>query len=100
MGLRLLYLGGAVLLFSALLAPLGSPTPGQLVAAAPTLWQHQRPWLLAALVSLEASSWLHLIQDGDPLPRLPRLLRRHWPCRQLLHSRRAPRRRPRRRMAR
>jgi hypothetical protein len=25
---------------------------------------------------VEASAWLHLIQDGDPLPRLPRLLRR------------------------
>lgn len=100
MGLRLLYLGGAVLLLSAVLAPLGSPTPGQLAAAVPTLWQHQRPGLLAALVSLEASSWLHLIQDGDPVPRLPRLLRRHWPCRQLLNSRRTPRRRPRRTMAR
>jgi len=32
--------------------------------------------VLSALVGLEASSWLHLIQDGDPMPRLPRLLRR------------------------
>jgi hypothetical protein len=28
------------------------------------------------LIGVEASSWLHLIQDGDPLPRLPRLLQR------------------------
>jgi len=26
-------------------------------------------------VGIEASSWLHLVQDGDPMPRLPRLLR-------------------------
>jgi hypothetical protein len=32
--------------------------------------------LVAALVGIEASAWLHLIQDGDPVPRLPRLLRR------------------------
>jgi uncharacterized metal-binding protein len=31
---------------------------------------------LAMLCGLEASAWLHLIQDGDPVPRLPRLLRR------------------------
>jgi hypothetical protein len=27
-------------------------------------------------VGVEASAWLHLIQDGDPTPRLPRALRR------------------------
>jgi len=81
MGLRLLYLGSAVALVSALLAPLGAPTPTQLMDACQRLWMQQRPWLLTALVSLEASSWLHLIQDGDPVPRLPRLLRRRWPRR-------------------
>ena len=44
--------------------------------AGQTLWRQQRPLLLAALAGLEASSWLHLIQDGDPLPKTPRLLRR------------------------
>ncbi|MEI7951516.1 MAG: hypothetical protein WCH37_02390, partial [Synechococcaceae cyanobacterium ELA182] len=62
-------------------APLGAPTPTQLMDACQRLWMQQRPWLLTALVSLEASSWLHLIQDGDPVPRLPRLLRRRWPRR-------------------
>jgi len=75
MGLRLLYLGGAIVLISALLAPLGSPSPSQLAGLAEDLWLHQRPWLLLAAVSLEASSWLHLLQDGDPVPRLPRLVR-------------------------
>jgi hypothetical protein len=60
-----------------LLQPLGGPPPQQLLATAQALWHAQRPLLLAALVGLEASSWLHLIQDGDPMPRLPRLLRRH-----------------------
>jgi hypothetical protein len=31
--------------------------------------------LICGLVALEASSWLHLLQDGDPLPRLPRIIR-------------------------
>jgi len=40
-----------------------------------TLWMQHRPLTLAALLGLEASSWLHLIQDGDPMPRWPRPLR-------------------------
>ncbi|MFI0403714.1 MAG: DUF2227 family putative metal-binding protein [Cyanobium sp.] len=40
------------------------------------LWQQHRALVICALVALEASSWLHLLQDGDPLPRLPRVLRR------------------------
>ena len=31
--------------------------------------------IVSAAVGIEASSWLHLVQDGDPMPRLPRLLR-------------------------
>ncbi len=92
MGLRLLYCSGALVLISAILAPVGTPTPSQLAGSAQQLWQSQRPWLLVALVSLEASSWLHLLQDGDPVPRLPRLLRRHW-SRRRPSSRRRPRRR-------
>jgi uncharacterized metal-binding protein len=71
---RLAYLAFLALLAAALLAPLGLgvPAPPQLLAAAVALWQGQRPLVLSALVGVEASSWLHLIQDGDPLPRLPR----------------------------
>ena len=86
---RLIYLALALLL-AALVAQgamaLASGTPplrnGDLVAAAQagrywlaSLWQQQRPLLLAALLGLEASSWLHLLQDGDPMPRWPRPLR-------------------------
>ena len=73
---RLAYLAVLVLALSALLSPLGAPGPGRLLQAGRGLWEQQRPLLLAALVGVEASSWLHLLQDGDPLPRQPRLLRR------------------------
>lgn len=66
---RLLYLAALALGLSGLLTPLGGPAPAQLLVAAGALWQEQRPLLLAALVGVEASAWLHLIQDGDPMPR-------------------------------
>jgi uncharacterized metal-binding protein len=43
------------------------------------LWQQHRSLVICGLVALEASSWLHLLQDGDPLPRLPRVLRQWRP---------------------
>jgi hypothetical protein len=46
------------------------------MAAGLQLWNTQRPLVISAWVALEASAWLHLIQDGDPMPRLPRLIRR------------------------
>ncbi|MFM9110183.1 MAG: DUF2227 family putative metal-binding protein [Prochlorococcaceae cyanobacterium] len=72
--LALLALGGLWLL-----QPLGLPGPERLGGLAAALWQQQRQPVLAALAGVEASSWLHLLQDGDPLPRWPRPLRR-W-CR-------------------
>jgi uncharacterized metal-binding protein len=73
---RLLYLAVALAPLSQLLQPLGTPAALELPAALGTLWREQRAPLLAALVGLEASAWLHLLQDGDPWPRLPRPLRR------------------------
>jgi uncharacterized metal-binding protein len=74
---RLAYLAVITLGLSLILQPLGIiPSPQRLLALAAGLWRQQRPLLLAALLGLEANSWLHLIQDGDPLPRRPRLLRR------------------------
>ena len=72
---RLLYLMVLVLAGCLLAQPLGAPTPQQLINSALVLWQEQRPLLITAVVGLEASAWLHLIQDGDPMPRLPRVLR-------------------------
>jgi uncharacterized metal-binding protein len=77
---RLAYLLGALALLRLLLgAAPGPPPPFPPLAAWPALashlWRSQPELLLCALVGLEASSWLHLLQDGDPLPRLPRPLR-------------------------
>ncbi len=73
---RLLYLAAAVALLSQLLQPLGTPSAARLVASLQGLVTQRPPLLLTALAGLEASSWLHLLQDGDPWPRLPRPLRR------------------------
>jgi uncharacterized metal-binding protein len=72
---RLAYLAGIVLLAAAALESLGLPALAWLRANLPGVWQEHRPLLISALAGVEASSWLHLIQDGDPMPRLPRPLR-------------------------
>jgi uncharacterized metal-binding protein len=86
---RLIYLALALLLaalvaqgLSALAAGSAPLRSGDLAAGGQAaahwlagLWQQQRPLILAALLGLEASSWLHLLQDGDPMPRWPRPLR-------------------------
>jgi uncharacterized metal-binding protein len=72
---RLLYLAALGLALCLLTRPLGAPSPQRLLTIAEGLWSQQRPLLIAALTGVEASAWLHLIQDGDPAPRLPRLLR-------------------------
>ncbi|MFM7264364.1 MAG: metal-binding protein [Cyanobium sp.] len=88
---RLAYLGAAIALISQALHPWGSPSAAQLLGGLERLWREQRPLLLAALVGLEASGWLHLIQDGDPVPRLPRPLR--WLVRRQQDGRRSAGRR-------
>jgi uncharacterized metal-binding protein len=67
------FLGSTVRLLSLswLAQPLGAPAPGTLTGLAGQLWLQHQPLLIAALTGVEASAWLHLIQDGDPMPRLP-----------------------------
>ena len=72
---RLLYLALVLLLLCLIGRPLGTPSLERLLHSLQQLWSEQRTLLIVALVGLEASAWLHLIQDGDPLPRTPRLLR-------------------------
>lgn len=72
---RLSYLACMVLAVAAMSQPFGGPTPASLWQQGLLLWQQQRELIIAAVVGVEASSWLHLIQDGDPMPRLPRALR-------------------------
>ena len=66
---RLLYLSVLVMFISLLLMPYGSPGPDQLMNALQQHWVDRQALVVAALVGLEMSSWLHLLQDGDPLPR-------------------------------
>ena len=73
---RLLYLGALLIGLSWLGQPLGAPGPAALVQRARQLWQAHQPLVIAALVGLEASTWLHLLQDGDPMPKTPQVLRR------------------------
>jgi uncharacterized metal-binding protein len=90
---RLLYLALLVLSLCLLGRPLGTPAPAELIGSMQWLWGQQRLLLIAALVAVEASAWLHLIQDGDPVPRLPRVLRRRrhntGPSRRMARRRRA-----------
>ena len=73
---RLLYLGLLLQGLCLIGRPLGTPPPSRLLEALQALWLAQPALLVTALAGVEASAWLHLIQDGDPLPRTPRLLRR------------------------
>jgi uncharacterized metal-binding protein len=80
-GGRLAYLLTALALLRLLLevgpwASLPLPPPQAWPAFGLQLWHQHRPLMICGLVALEASSWLHLLQDGDPLPRLPQRLRR------------------------
>ena len=72
-GLRLVWLSAWMLLLVLALEPIGLLSLRQVLELGQWMWQQQRPLLLAALVGIEASSWLHLLQDGDPLPKRPRL---------------------------
>ena len=71
---RLAYGAGLVLVLAGLLAPWGFPTPLELLHWAHQLWHEDPALVLLALTGLEASAWLHLIQDGDPVAKTPRVL--------------------------
>jgi uncharacterized metal-binding protein len=66
---RLFYLGVLVMFISLLLMPYGSPGPDQLMNALQQHWVDRKALVVTALAGLEMSSWLHLLQDGDPLPK-------------------------------
>ncbi|MFZ9567086.1 MAG: metal-binding protein [Vulcanococcus sp.] len=67
---RLGYLVCLLTGLSVLTSRWGAPAPEQLFGLSQQLWFSHRPWVIAALVGIEASTWLHLLQDGDPMPRL------------------------------
>ena len=65
---RLCYLAILLLLAAAVLQPIGCPSPIALLSCWQQLWQQQKPLVIIALSATEASAWLYLIQDGDPMP--------------------------------
>ena len=67
-GLRLAYLMSWTGLLLMLLQPLGCPAPLSLAKALNEQLRLNPQPILAVLLGLEASVWLHLILDGDPLP--------------------------------
>jgi len=68
---RLIYLTGVALVLLAIGQSIGGPHPGIVITGLEHLWGQQRPLLITALLAIEASAWLHLLQDGDPMPLPP-----------------------------
>lgn len=68
---RLTYLTGLALGILAIGQSIGGPHPGIVLSGIEQLWGQQRPMMITALLAIEASAWLHLLQDGDPMPLPP-----------------------------
>ncbi len=66
--LRLTYLISWTALLLMLLQPLGFPTLLSVTKACKEQLRLNPQPFLSLLIGLEASTWLHLILDGDPLP--------------------------------
>ena len=69
--LRVTYLGCCMATLSWLGSHWGMPPPEQWRTWLQQTWNQSSNAVLVVLMGLEASAWLHLIQDGDPMPRLP-----------------------------
>ena len=66
---RVGYLTGLALLLTGLAHP---PASTDLLRWLQQQWSRPERLLLVALIGIEASAWLHLLQDGDPMPRIRR----------------------------
>ena len=66
---RVGYLTGLALLLTGLAHP---PASTDLLRWLQQQWSQPERLLLVALIGIEASAWLHLLQDGDPMPRIRR----------------------------
>ena len=69
--IRITYLSFLVAAISWLGSRWGAPSPEQWESWLQQTWNESSNSVLVALIGLEASAWLHLVQDGDPMPRLP-----------------------------
>ena len=65
---RLLLLMSWLVLALAGLQAIGGPGPNWALQQLQQLWQAHPRQLITALMAIEASAWLHLLQDGDPMP--------------------------------
>jgi len=74
--IRIIYLSFFVAALSWLGSRWGTPTPEQWGSWLQHTWNESSNSVLVVLLGLEASAWLHLVQDGDPMPRLPIKLQR------------------------
>ncbi len=74
--LRMTYLMGLICLILCLLNPLGLSSPSLAIKSISQIIQKYPHQALAMILGLEASVWLHLIKDGDPLPTEWRYWRR------------------------
>ena len=66
---RVGYLTGLALLLTGLAHP---PASTDLLRWLQQQWSRPERLLLVALIGIEASAWLHLLQDGDPMPGIRR----------------------------
>ena len=66
---RVGYLTGLALLLTGIAHP---PASTDLLRWLQQQWSRPERLLLVALIGIEASAWLHLLQDGDPMPRIRR----------------------------
>ncbi len=66
--IRLFYIGSIGFLGLSILHPLGLPTPSDGIKILFTNFSAHKAIFSMIIFGLEASTWLHLIQDGDPLP--------------------------------
>ena len=73
---RVGYLSGIAILLSGLAHPWGTPTSTNVLSWLQQQWSRPERLLWVALVGIEASAWLHLLQDGDPMPTWPKRQKR------------------------
>ena len=75
--IRLLYLLLIAYLLLLILEIIGLLNPYTVITFISTLIQTNTKYALSIVLGLEASTWLHLIKDGDPFPKKWRLWKHH-----------------------
>ncbi len=66
--IRISYLIIAISLTLVIVQPFGGPDPVELIIRLKKVIENNSQYALLFILAIEGSAWLHLIQDGDPLP--------------------------------